>query len=505
MPRFSPNPNLAHLIHWYEWENDAFQTAREQNKPVMLFLSAFWCRYCQRMDEQALSDRENLALLNAYFVALRVEDAKRPDVDARYNLNGWPTIAFFTPAGELLSAANYLPSDEFKELLLSVYINYQEKGAAISSLAMSDESESRMAHPAEPLRSDASRLCDLTDAVMALADREHGGYGRGQKFIHADANDFLLARYEATQDSTYLDHVCLTLDHMREGAIHDMSGGGYFRTSSGADWSRPHREKLLAEQAGLLSNCLRAFRLTRRAEYARAAEEIMGYLDGRLSAAAGVFFGCEDFLRRETGATSEEEFFSVIDECIYTDANARAASAYLEAAAVLGRRDCQERARNVLEFLWTRCRRTGDGMYHYYDGAPRLPGRLDDQVLVGAALLQIYRASGDIKHLEQAREIAELIIARLKNPGGGYFDCGAAEIGFVKLRLTDIDQNGAAASFFLALGGAAGDPKYAEAARWALGAARGDAAAYGIHAARYGRALGEFLGSAERSSESPCG
>ena len=71
MLRFSPNPNSSPLIHWIESEDDAFRKAREQDRPVMLFLSAFWCRYCQRMDEAALSDRENMALLNAYFVALR--------------------------------------------------------------------------------------------------------------------------------------------------------------------------------------------------------------------------------------------------------------------------------------------------------------------------------------------------------------------------------------------------------------------------------------------------
>ena len=127
MLRFSPNPNLAHLVHWLEWEAEAFRNAREQDRPVMLFLSAFWCRYCQRMDEGALSDRENMALLNAYFVALRLENATRPDIDARYNLNGWPTIAFFTPGGELLAASNYLGVEEFKELLLNVYLGYQEK------------------------------------------------------------------------------------------------------------------------------------------------------------------------------------------------------------------------------------------------------------------------------------------------------------------------------------------------------------------------------------------
>src|SRR4029434_1191106 len=97
MLRFSPNPNLAHLVHWFEWEGDAFRRAQEQDKPVMLFLSAFWCRYCQRMDEGAFSDRENMALLNAYFVALRVENAKRPYITARYHINVWLKTALLPP------------------------------------------------------------------------------------------------------------------------------------------------------------------------------------------------------------------------------------------------------------------------------------------------------------------------------------------------------------------------------------------------------------------------
>ncbi|HEX9787942.1 MAG TPA: DUF255 domain-containing protein, partial [Candidatus Binatia bacterium] len=438
MHRFSPNPNLAHLIHWYEWEDEAFREARGQNKPVMLFLSAFWCRYCQRMDEQAFSDRENLALLNAYFIALRIEDAKRPDIDARYNLNGWPTVAFFTPAGELLAASNFLPVDEFKELLLNVYLAYQQKNEDGRVAQTVPTSEALPNHPVA--RAQEAILSEITTAIMALADREHGGYGRGQKFIHADANDFLLSRYEATQDSTYLHHVCLTLDRMREGPIHDTTGGGYFRTSSGADWSQPHREKLLAEQAGLLSNCLRAFRVTRRREYARTAEEIIGYLDSKLfDPSISAFFGCEDFLRHETGEPSEGEFYSIIDECVYTDANAKTVSAYLEAAAVLGRADCKERALNVLEFLWRRCHGADGGMYHYHDGTPHLPGLLVDQAEMGKALVQAYLVSGDARHLARAREVAGFIIARLKNPDGGYFDLGATELGFGNLRLTDID------------------------------------------------------------------
>jgi uncharacterized protein YyaL (SSP411 family) len=495
MNRFSPNTNLAHLIPWFESEAEALHAARAQDKPIMLFLSAFWCRYCQRMDEGAFSDRENLALLSSYFIALRAENAKRPDIDARYNLNGWPTIAFFTPGGELLAAANFLPADDFKELLLNVYLAYQQKSAAERGAATSAESETVTVSRGE--RTNQSMLVEITDSIMALADRQFGGYGSGQKFIQAEANEFLLARYEQTKEPVFLDHVRLTLDRMRAGSIHDTAGGGFFRTTTGADWSQPHREKLLAEQSGLLANCIRVHRLTGLSEYAEMAEEIIGYLDGKLfDAATGAFFGCEDFLRYEgTKPAGAGEFFTIIDNCIYSDANALAACAYLDAAAQLKRDDCKTRALGILEFIWNRCRSAEAGMYHYYDDAPRLAGLLNDQAQVGTALIRAYLSSGDERYVERAKIFAEFILTRLRNPAGGYFDLCSGDLGLLKLRLTEIFQNGAAASFFLALAAASGEEKYRAAACWALDAFHGDFAAYGIHAAPFGRALCELPGT----------
>lgn len=495
MLRFSPNPNLAHLIRWFEWEDAAFEKARQEDKPVMLFLSAFWCRYCQRMDEGALSDRENRALLNAYFIALRAEDAMRPDIDARYNLNGWPTIAFFTPAGQLLAASNFLPIEDFKNLLLNVYLAYQDKNTESPAAQPVQTGEALPNHFAKEPQQEI--LSAITQSIMMLADPVNGGYGRGQKFIQAPANDFLLCRYQATRNPAYLDHVRLTLDRMREGQIHDVEEGGYFRTTTRADWLQPHREKLLIEQAGLLSNVLHVFRLTGRHEYARMAEEIVAYINDKLfDPKTGAFFGCEDFLRRETAeAATDGDFFSIIDECIYTDANAVAAVAYLEAAAVLGRADCRERALNLLDFLWSHCRNVEEGMYHYHDEVPRLPGLLLDQALVGIAMLDAYSMSAEAKYLERAQMNSEFILQRLRNPAGGFYDREARELGFLKFPLTNPDQNGAAATFFLRMAEATNDPLYREAAFWALRVAGGDVASLGIHAARFGRALSEFLKS----------
>jgi len=493
MLRFSPNQNLAHLIRWFESEADAFTTAQAQDRPVAIFLGAFWCRYCQRMDEEAFSDRENMALLNAYFVALRVENAKRPDVDARYNLNGWPTIAFLSPNGKLLAAANYLPTAEFKELLLNVYMEYQRCN---EELRVGDQSAT--ADPAEPQSltrkpPGPSSLNEITDCILATADNENGGYGRGQKFIHPEVNEFLLSRYKQTHDARLLDHVRLTLERMRGSAIYDVQEGGYFRTTTGADWVQPHREKLLAEQAGLLINCLHLFRITGKHGYARMAEEIIGYLDRKLfDSAKPAFFGCEDFLRVETKSSSDE-FFTIIDDCIYTDANSLAAIAYLEAAAALKHPDYQARALKVLDFLWHHNRDEQRGMFHYFDGAPQIPGLLIDQARMGIALARAFAATGEDSLLDRATKLTDVIVSRLACAEGGYFDRGQSELGFYGPRLILIDQNGLTASFFLMLASATKQSKHKDAAIAAFSAFPGNFAGYGIHAAPFGQALGEWL------------
>jgi uncharacterized protein YyaL (SSP411 family) len=303
----------------------------------------------------------------------------------------------------------------------------------------------------------------------------------------------LLARYEATKESQYLDHVCLTLDRMCESPMRDHETGGFFRTCSGRDWSRPHREKLLAEQAGVLANCLRAFRITRLPVYARMAEELVAYLNGNLfDTATGAFYGCEDFLRKEnSGASSAEEYFSILDGCIYIDANAQTIVAYLDAAVTLPEPRCRERALDALEFLRERCRSPNGAMAHYYDGAAHLAGLLEDQVYMGNALLKAHSITRDARYLEDATALGEFILTRLKNPQGGYYDIelpGPALAGF---RLTLIAQNGAAASFFLTLAKAAQKSRYRDAALWALAAFNGDFSPYGLDAACFGQALGE--------------
>ena len=116
--RFSPNPNEAHRIEWLPWGSASFERAQAEDKPVLLSISAAWCHWCHVMDETTYSDPDVRSLLLSGFIAVRVDNDHRPDVNARYNVGGWPTTAFLTPHGGLIGGATYLPPDQFIAMLL---------------------------------------------------------------------------------------------------------------------------------------------------------------------------------------------------------------------------------------------------------------------------------------------------------------------------------------------------------------------------------------------------
>ena len=102
--RFSPRPNKAHEISWLEWGSAAFQKAQSEDKPILLSISAVWCHWCHVMDETSFSTPNAIDSINQSFVPIRVDSDQRPDINSRYNMGGWPTIAFLTPFGDLISA-----------------------------------------------------------------------------------------------------------------------------------------------------------------------------------------------------------------------------------------------------------------------------------------------------------------------------------------------------------------------------------------------------------------
>jgi uncharacterized protein len=500
MLRFSPRPNRAHLITWWEWGEEAFQAAEQQDKPVAVFLTAFWCGYCQRLDETTLSNDEVMALLNAFFIPIRVEESQRPDVDLRYNQNGWPTIAFLTPAGEHLLSVNYTAPEPFIQLLVRFIGAYQRDKSALCETAAGNRAKALTRQSEEtPAPLGAPIVAEIAGMVEGLADPVHGGYGTKMKLLHPEANEFLLYLYEVTGTPSYLEHVRFTLEKMRASRTFDARDGGFFRYSSRADWQEPHPEKLLEDQAALLRNYLHTYVLTDESAYRDTAEGLVEYLNTTLSEAAQPgFFGCQDYVRPDLSASASRtsgppSLLSLIDRLVYCDANARAASAYLDAWWLLGRQDCKARALNVIETLWNTLRVPQGGMYHYANGTPHVPGLLMDSVMMGLALLDAYAVCGHAVYLERARQLAEDIVRQHRNAAGGFFDISATGPASLQYPVTVLTQNATVATFYVRLADLSGTLDYRKTAYWALKRFPNSHRHYEAFAAGFGHALGRLL------------
>src|SRR5688572_2216681 len=148
---FSPRPNRAHEIPWMEWGPEVFERARAEDKPVLLGLSAVWCHWCHVMDETTYSDQRVIDFVSSRFVPVRVDNDTRPDVNARYNMGGWPTTAFLDPDGEVLVGLTYIPPDRMLDLLTRVneawHVQRDELRARIDEYKRQRAEHEAQSHP----------------------------------------------------------------------------------------------------------------------------------------------------------------------------------------------------------------------------------------------------------------------------------------------------------------------------------------------------------------------
>jgi uncharacterized protein YyaL (SSP411 family) len=229
---FSPRPNRAHEIHWLPWGESAFAQAKEQVKPVLLAISAVWCHWCHVMDETSYSDPAVIEQINSRFVPVRVDNDQRPDVNARYNMGGWPTTALLTPEGEVLYGGTYIPPDAMRQVLARVDGFYSQPDnrleIAKQVLEMKAARAARARTPAGG-ELDAHTGGNVFAMLSSAFDEEYGGFGTDQKFPHVSGLHFLLDNYARTHDGRAQTIVQRSLHAMAGGGMYDKIEGGFFR------------------------------------------------------------------------------------------------------------------------------------------------------------------------------------------------------------------------------------------------------------------------------------
>jgi uncharacterized protein YyaL (SSP411 family) len=503
---FSPRPNKAANIHWQAWGDAPFAQAKAQGKPVLLAISAVWCHWCHVMDETSYSNDSVIETINSRFVPVRVDNDQRPDINARYNMGGWPTTAFLTPEGEVLYGATYLPPDAMLQALQQIDLFFSDPGNRETTARRSAELQAaRVARARSPQGSDLDPLtaANVLAAIAEAFDEKHGGFGTEQKFPHVDAIDFLLDVCSRGRDDRAQHMALATLRAMTEGGMYDHVEGGFFRYSTTPDFSVPHFEKMLEDNSGLLLACARAGALFNDASLSAIAVDVKRYMDEWLwSDDTGAYGGSQD---------ADEEYYALgaaarakakppyVDHTVYTAWNGEAAGSLLFVARVLDREGAdsaawQTRATRVLELLWTHMLQDGM-MCRFNDGEPRMRGLLIDQIWPAWAALAAFSSTADPQWLQRASDLISHADALFDPAAQVYLDRlrDASEPGRAGEPTVSFEENSLMARVLLRYATASGRTEWAERARAILRRYARDYPSYQIFAATYARAVLDAL------------
>ncbi len=481
--RFSPRSNRAGEINWRHWGDEAFEEAAAEGKLVLLSISAVWCHWCHVMDETTYSDSGVIERINRDYIPVRVDSDKRPEINRRYNQGGWPTTAFLVPSGRAVAGLTYSPPEQLTQLLDKLALVYRHRKSEIDTEAASAGAEER-----ELLRSmtessdiDPDTSAEVQAEILRSWDRGFGGLGDAPKFPPSGALEFALARYLETDDQALRSFVVSTLDGMSLGGLYDKADGGFFRYATARDWSSPHYEKMLSDNADLIFLYLAASTVLDRPDYAQIARGTLDYvIHSLLDDEGSGFYGSQDadehyYHRDARGRASMDP--PAVDRTIYVDTTSQMISALVFGASVLDDPDLLKIALRVSDFIWRQGFRHGTGMCHFINipaGTPELWGQPADQVNFLRALIDLYQVSPAPSILERAIELGRAVVERYVGERGWIGEAserksaGLRVLDDIPTDVPDILINGNGARALLALEELAPGHDFAEVARGVL-------------------------------------
>lgn len=500
-------------IQWLEWGDQAFDRAEAEDKLIVLDLTAVWCHACHVMDETTYADPLVVRVLNSEFIPVRVETDQRPDVEARYGRGGWPTTSILLPSGEILFQANVLPPEAMIEALRTSAAFYRENKRDVMQRAAEvwekvDGARRSRVQPRGTIHS--AMETQILNAMKMQYDHVHGGFRDAPKFFEPEAIHLAFARRFWRHDSECEQMALFTLDQQLK--LYDPVWGGFFRYAEEADWSKPHYEKMLINQASNLLNYLEAYQLTQQRKYRAVVEGTMQYVMRFLADREhGGFYASQSAdVHNVVGSgpsISGDAFFALneverltvgipyVDRTILTDGNGLMAASYLKVAQAMGHSHAREFALKTLRRLYKERYQPGRGLAHLVQkGHPREFGLLADQVFFTGALIEAFVTTGVLRYLEQAEVIMADAISLLEDTqGGGFFDRvpGTSALGLLKFPHKDLAVNAALSIVFSDLFYLTGKSLYREKAQNVLQFLVGRTSPLPI--AQIGRAINRFL------------
>jgi len=302
-------------VNWYPWGDEALQKAQSENKPILVSIGYSACHWCHVMERESFEDEATAKIMNEHFINIKIDREERPDLDNIYmdavqaisGSGGWPLNVFLTPDAKPFYGGTYFPPQRahnrpsWTETLLSVNKAFTERRHEIDA-----QSANLTEHLLKSNGFGFQKMDDETvfsienydtifQNIIKNADKEWGGFGQAPKFPQTFSIQFLLRYHYVTNNKEALRQAMLSLDKMIEGGIYDQIGGGFARYSTDTEWLAPHFEKMLYDNALLISILSEAFQLTKKERYKEVIEETI------------------DFIQRELLAKNGKGFFAALD------------------------------------------------------------------------------------------------------------------------------------------------------------------------------------------------
>jgi len=435
-------------VNWLPFGAEAFSIAQRENKPLLISIGYSSCHWCHVMEHESFENEEIAAFMNAHFVCVKVDREERPDVDHVFmdavqqihGNGGWPLNCFALPDGRPFWGGTYFRPDQWEQLLINVSELFTNRYADIENQAA--EIAGGVARQNFLLNEDAGivdteyNFSDVYSVLHNAFDHEKGGMRGAPKFPMPAVLQFILQYALNRNDEAALKIVEISLTNMARGGIYDQAGGGFARYSTDSDWKVPHFEKMLYDNAQLISLYSAAFVAKGNRLYKDVIEQTIGFVKRDLTAPEGVFYSALD-----ADSEGEEGLFYTWTSAEFNDALGHYAPLAAQYFGIDGQ-GLWEHGRNILlrpesdelfaqrHFLSTDelvsltafCR---NELLKVRSLRPA-PG-LDDKMLVAwnsqmiSALIDASVALGNDEYLHNAVKAADFILQNVKRKDAGLY------------------------------------------------------------------------------------
>jgi uncharacterized protein YyaL (SSP411 family) len=301
-------------VDWFPWGEEALQKAQKENKPVLVSIGYSACHWCHVMERESFEDEATAAIMNERFVNIKIDREERPDLDHIYmdavqamtGSGGWPLNVFLTPDKKPFYGGTYFPPvraynrPSWKEILVNVSDAFRLKRHEIDAqaenltehLLVSNNFGLHQTREAGFFSKETTE--QIFQNLMKSADKEWGGFSRAPKFPQTFSTLYLLRYSYFCKNEEALKQALLSIDKMIEGGIYDQVGGGFARYSTDTEWLIPHFEKMLYDNALLVSVLCEVYQLTKKDKYKIVIEETLAFIQNEMMHPDGGFYSALD-------------------------------------------------------------------------------------------------------------------------------------------------------------------------------------------------------------------